>query len=138
MAEYLVDASALYPLILKLREKLLLYADKLAVLDLTTYEVGNVLWKEYKKGKIKNLEIPAALFQTALSALDKLRVDNIGEVLKTAVTKNLTFYDASYIYIAEKLNVKLVTEDREMLEKCKNALNLNELLKHLTPSPNNK
>ena len=43
MVEYLLDASALYPLVLKLRDKLLDYLTLMAVLDLTVYEVGNVI-----------------------------------------------------------------------------------------------
>jgi len=45
MARYLVDASALYPLVLKLREELLDRLPLVAVLDLTVYEVGNAIWK---------------------------------------------------------------------------------------------
>ena len=130
MAEYLVDASALYPLILKLREEILSYADKLAVLDLTVYEVGNVLWKEHKKGKIKDLDSSVALFQEALAPLNRLTVDNLEEVLKVAVERNLTFY-ASYVHVAEKSDLKLVTEDEEILEKCSNAVNLEKFSKSL-------
>lgn len=131
MTEYLVDASALYPLILKLREEILSHANKLAVLDLTVYEVGNVLWKEYKKGKIRDLSSSVALFQEVLASLNRLTVDNLEEVLKIAVERNLTFYDASYVYVAEKWGLKLVTEDGEVLEKCSNAVNLEILLKSL-------
>ena len=131
MAEYLVDASALYPLILKLREEILSYADKLAVLDLTVYEVGNVLWKEHKKRKIRDLGSSVALFQEALAPLNRLTVDNLEEVLKVAVERNLTFYDASYVHVAEKSDLKLVTEDEEILEKCSNAVNLEKFSKSL-------
>ncbi len=39
-AEYLLDASAPYPLVLRLREEFLEYVDRFAVLDLTLHEVG--------------------------------------------------------------------------------------------------
>ena len=48
---------------------------------------------------------------------------------KIAVERNLTFYDASYVYAAETKNLKLITEDEELLNKCKNSLHLNEFLK---------
>lgn len=127
--EYLIDTSALYPLILNLREKFLLYADRMAVLDLTLYEVGNVLWKEYIRGKIKNLESITTLFQETLAPLRKLTVNDLGEVLRMAIEKNLTFYDAAYVYTAEKLNIRLVTEDAEILKKSENAINVEEFLK---------
>jgi predicted nucleic acid-binding protein len=43
MVECLLDASALYPLVLKLRDMLLDYLALMAVLDLTVYKVGNVI-----------------------------------------------------------------------------------------------
>ena len=55
----MVDASALYPLIINFREKVFTASKKLKILDLTFYEVGNVLWKHYRKGKIKNLDVTA-------------------------------------------------------------------------------
>ncbi len=127
--EYLIDTSALYPLILKLREKFLVYADKMAVLDLTLYEVGNVLWKEYKRRKIKNLENITILFQEMLASLRRLTINDLGGVLRMAVEKDLTFYDAAYVYAAEKLNIKLITEDIELLEKSKNAINIENFFK---------
>jgi len=51
--KYLIDTSALYPLILMLRDRVLLYIDILFVSDLTRYEVGNVLWKEYGRVGLK-------------------------------------------------------------------------------------
>ena len=101
--KYLIDTSALYPLILMLRDKVLLYIDILFVLDLTRYEVGNVLWKEYGRGRIKSLETAIPLFQEVLDSMNRLMVDNIGGVLKIAIDKNIIFYDTSYIYIAEKM-----------------------------------
>ena len=129
--KYLIDTSALYPLILMLRDKVLLYIDILFVLDLTRYEVGNVLWKEYRRGRIKSLETAIPLFQEVLDSMSRLMVDDMGEVLKIAVDKNVTFYDASYIYIAEKMGLKLVSEDDEILEKYSDAINLEEMLKEI-------
>jgi len=63
--------------------------------------------------------------------MNRLMVDNIGGVLKIAVDKNITFYDASYIYIAEKMGLKLVSEDDEILEKYSDAINLEEMLKEI-------
>jgi len=42
-----------YPLLIKLRGKVIAHADKFLVLDLTIYEVGNIIWKEYRREKIK-------------------------------------------------------------------------------------
>lgn len=129
--KYLVDTSALYPLILKLGDKLLLYADDLFVLDLTRYEVGNVLWKEYRMGRIRDLEAATLLFREVLDSVKKLTIEDVGGVLKIAVDKDITFYDASYIHVAERSGLKLVTEDKELLEKYSGAVNLDEMLKEV-------
>ena len=128
MVKYLVDASAIYPLIVKLREELLTYMDMFVVLDLTKYEVGNVLWKEYKGGRIKDLGSIVALFEMVFDSFGKLSIDRLDGVLRIAVERDLTFYDASYVYVAEKMGMSLVTEDHEILEKCSNAVNLETLL----------
>mgnify|MGYP000123676372 CR=1 FL=1 len=129
--KYLIDTSALYPLILTLRDKILLHTDILFALDLTIYEVGNALWREYRRGRIKNLKTTVPLFQEALNSINTLKIDNIDEVLKIAIDKNITFYDASYIYVAEKTGLKLVTEDKEILEKYGNAINLKKMLEEI-------
>jgi len=134
MVKYLVDASAIYPLIVKLREGLLTYMDMFVVLDLTRYEVGNVLWKEYKSGRIRDLGSIVALFEMVFDSFDKLSIDRLDGVLRIAVERDLTFYDASYVYVAEKMGMSLVTEDHEILEKCSNAVNLETLLKMLSKS----
>jgi len=127
MQRYLVDCSALYPLILKMREKIILYKDAFSILDLTIYEVGNVLWKEYGKGRIRDLKSAANLFQHVLDQLTKLSVDDIGEVLDLAVRMKLTFYDAAYIHVARKRGLKLITEDRGVLSKYPEAIRVDQL-----------
>ncbi len=127
MQRYLVDCSALYPLILKMREKIILYKDAFSILDLTIYEVGNVLWKEYGKGRIRDLKSAANLFQHVLDQLTKLSVDDIGEVLDLAVRMKLTFYDAAYIHVARERGLKLITEDREVLSKYPEAIRVDQL-----------
>jgi len=126
MQRYLVDCSALYPLILKMREKIILYK-AFSILDLTIYEVGNVLWKEYGKGRIRDLKSAANLFQHVLDQLTKLSVDDIGEVLDLAVRMKLTFYDAAYIHVARERGLKLITEDREVLSKYPEAIRVDQL-----------
>jgi len=113
---YLLDTSALYPLILKLKDDFLKYSEKFLVLDLTFYEVGNVLWKEYRKGNIKDVEAVATFFEEVLKALPKIALnDELLNIEKIAVKEDLTFYDASYLYAAMSNKIKLVTEDKDLL-----------------------
>lgn len=121
---YLIDTSALYPMLLK---GISLDPNKFVISSLTEYEIGNVLWKENKKKKIKDPERVAAIFSESIKDLDRLGIDSIIHVLKLALDRNLTFYDASYAYIAEKERLKLVTQDKELLKKTKNAIGIEEI-----------
>jgi predicted nucleic acid-binding protein len=47
--EYLLDASALYGLVAHYR-RWVRHKERLAILHLTVYEVGNALWKEARAG----------------------------------------------------------------------------------------
>jgi predicted nucleic acid-binding protein len=116
MARYLVDASALYPLVLKLREGLLDHLPLVAVLDLTVYEVGNVIWKEYRASRVKDPRALAAVLGEVLSGFRVVRVggEALGEVLGLAIAEGITFYDAAYLHAARRLGLKLVTEDSDL------------------------
>lgn len=128
---YLLDASALYPLVLRLREGLLDHASLFAVLDLTVYEVGNVLWKEHRAGRVRSLQAAAALFQEVFENLTILPLeDGLGEVLELASSEGLTFYDASYLYTARRHGLRLVTEDGD-LQAFPESMRLEELLEEL-------
>jgi len=132
---YLLDASALYPLVLRLRENLLGYSSLFVVLDLTVYEVGNVIWKEYLRGKIRDPVVVANLFQEIFNIIPVLRLNaNIHEVLGLAINENLTFYDASYLYMARIHGAKLVTEDRD-LQRFPESISVRQLLNELGLQP---
>jgi len=66
-------------------------------------------------------------WQRLLKFFDVIVIDSMIEVQRIAMEKGLTFYDASYIYTAEKCNLKLVTEDTELLKSSKNAVNLHAI-----------
>ena len=97
--KYLIDTSALYPILLS---GVPLNPDECAISSLTEYEVGNVLWRESKQRRMKNPQLAARTFSKALQSLTKLQFDSIANVLAVAIERNLTFYDASYAYLAEK------------------------------------
>jgi predicted nucleic acid-binding protein len=122
--KYLIDASALYPVLLS---GIPFNPEQLAVSYLTEYEIGNVLWKEGKKKKLKDPEQIAEVFEEAMGVLRKIYVDSIVNVLAIALERDLTFYDASYAYIAEKEGLKLITEDAHLLKKCKCAINTKDV-----------
>ncbi len=122
--KYLLDTSALYPILIS---GMPFNAEECAVSSLTEYEVGNVLWRENQLKKLKDPGRVAAIFSEALAPLRKFEFDSIANVLEVAIARRLTFYDASYAYLAEKENLKLVTADTDLLKKCKAAISINEM-----------
>ncbi len=131
MAVYLVDASALYPLVVQLRERILDYIDSLVVLDLTVYEVGNVVWKEARRGRITDPEAVARLFEAVFSEMRIIGVkDSVVGVVRLAFRGGLIFYDASYLYAARLHGLRLVTEGED-LAKYPGAVSVRGLLAEL-------
>lgn len=121
---YLIDTSALYPMLLK---GIFLDSNKFVISTLTEYEIGNVLWKENEQKKLKNPERIAAIFSESIKDLERLDLDSIVEVLKLSLERDLTFYDASYAYLAEKGHLKLITQDKELLKKTDNAIGIEDI-----------
>lgn len=122
--KYLLDASALYPILIS---GVPFNVEECAVTSLTEYEIGNVLWKEKQQNKLKDPTRIAQIFSEAMEPLRKLEIDSIPNVLAIAIERHLTFYDASYAYLAEKERLKLVTQDTDLLKKSKAAIPIKEL-----------
>jgi predicted nucleic acid-binding protein len=127
--EYLLDASALYGLVAHYH-RWVGHREKLAILHLTVYEVGNALWKEARAGRLPWREAAGALSRV-LSSLKMLDDPPLEKVLEVAVERDLTFYDASYVYVAETLGLSLVTQDRELLKKSPAAIDVDTFLARL-------
>ncbi|MDE1873752.1 MAG: type II toxin-antitoxin system VapC family toxin [Candidatus Micrarchaeota archaeon] len=123
-SRYLIDTSALYPMLLK---GTVVDPTRFVVSRLTEFEIGNVIWKEHQKGNITNPERVAELFYDAIGELRRLDIDLMPRVLLLAVDRKLTFYDASYAYLAEREHLVLVTQDEDLRRKTKNAIGVGEL-----------
>jgi len=116
LARYLLDTSALYPLLLRLGDRIIDYAHLLAVLDLTLYEAGNTVWKEHRAGRVRRLEPVTRLLEEFFSSVEIIRIEprDITGIARLAVEEGLTFYDASYLYTARMKGLRLVTEDKDL------------------------
>jgi predicted nucleic acid-binding protein len=106
------DSSSIFDAIVRGRIRILVGG---YTLDLARYELGNILWKrrmlirdlgddEYKRlvGIVKRV-----LGLMEVVSLD-CREDDIAELARNL---DLTFYDASYVFLAKSRGVPLVTED---------------------------
>ncbi|MCD6324624.1 MAG: type II toxin-antitoxin system VapC family toxin [Desulfurococcales archaeon] len=124
---YLLDTSALIPLVIDFGEEVLQVAKKteLYLLDLTLYGAGNALWKMTTLLRTISLEDALELNSIVQKMVTKkflkvvtYRELNLKETLEVAALNNLTFYDAAYVTAAEHLNATLVTEDEPLREKA--------------------
>ncbi len=86
-------------------------------LDLAQYELGNVVWKEVARNKISESEGAKLIkfISKTISLMEILKIGIKKEVLKVAVDKNLSYYDASYLYASISMRDVLVTEDKKLL-----------------------
>jgi len=138
-----VDASVLAPLLLTVGGKLVYALRKIEfnILELTIYEVCNAFWKECTKlGRLSVDEVIEAcdLMASLIKFMKVWSISEIGTVTiqRIAIDTNITFYDASYIHLARKLNFPIATEDSDIISvapkynvellRLKDTLNLME------------
>ena len=93
------------------------------LLDLTSYEVGNALWKINKLiDKTDKSMALEAINQASplLAQMEVLKVDGeeLGSVMEVAYESGLSFYDSSYLQVARSKGLTLVTEDTNLLRSA--------------------
>jgi predicted nucleic acid-binding protein len=144
--KYLLDASALLPLVTRRGEQLIFEASKenFVTTDLALYEACNSLWKLATLLKSISLEDAVDVATTlkdlatrsVIQAINFTKLD-FSQTLKKAHRERLTFYDASYIATAESTEAILVTEDeklRKAASKFVKTITYTDLESRLTQS----
>lgn len=98
--------------------KLELYAP-----SLIDYEISNAIWIAYKRGRISFDE--AKDIQKKILKLDIKKYDMElfqEKVLDTCKKFNISVYDASYLLLAQNLNINVVTGDKKLFNAVKDKL----------------
>jgi len=143
--KFLLDASALVPLLLDYGEKLLDIVDRvlLYTVDLTIYEVGNSLWKLAFLLKTIRLDDAIDIMDVLMELIEKefIKVIYFREldpprIIKLSTIEGLTFYDSTYI--TDKLNAILTTDDKELREKARKYVEViayKQLQEYITTLP---
>jgi predicted nucleic acid-binding protein len=91
----------------------------LIVPDLFWPELGNVLWKAVRRGRLSNSDAYSGLeFLQGLNIPTYSCSDFLPETLPLALFYGRTFYDSLYATLAEHSSVELITAD----ERLANAL----------------
>jgi predicted nucleic acid-binding protein len=120
---YVLESSAIGALLERMKDKGLIYLKGSLILDLTLYELGNVIWKACRLRRVisekEAMEGVKALAKVLeLTSRVELKGREMEEVMKLALGLGLTFYDASYLYLAKSKDCVLVTEDEELLRQA--------------------
>jgi len=86
---------------------------------LVFYEIGNIL------SKIKREDL-TDMFIKVLSFIQVEDVRLNKEIVSLSIKENLTYYDATFLYLSKKYGLKLVSNDRELQRKS--AIPSNEIV----------
>jgi len=121
------DSSAIIVILQKFKREAISILEDKFTLDLALYELGNVIWKECvlrnafsSEDAIANIKKLAKIM--GIMKIEKLNTEeDVAEAMKLATKLKLTFYDSSYLYVAKKLNLTLITEDMELKNKAEKA-----------------
>ncbi len=116
---YLFDASSIVNLV---KRGILRVLGQGSTIDLARYEALNAVWKEYSLLKQIDRETMLEFADILSKIFDIIRIENIQgnerEVIELATREKLTIYDASYLLLAIKKNLVLITDDEKLKRKA--------------------
>lgn len=122
---YLFDASSLLNITRELGEKVIDVVKNNFTISLAYYEIGNALWKECRLLRKLDLNSAIKTLRFMFSMFSKMTVIGIEEgglgnsILTNAFKYSITYYDASYLSVAKKLDAILVSDDKELIKIAK-------------------
>jgi len=124
---YLLDASALLPLVTKQGRNLLARASKewFAITDLAIYEGCNGVWKMIHllhsisvEDGMETVSVIGELVEHGILHLLSVSELELAATLELAIQRRLTYYDASYVMVAKHRGAVLVTQDKTLAESA--------------------
>ncbi len=125
---YLFDSSSIFDALL--REQVKVLKGQFTV-DLARYELGNILWKEQALRRTMDAVRMPRLLSIAKRTLSIMNLLPVAcreeEIVKLAVRFNVTFYDASYLFLAKDHSLILITEDRNLAHRARGFVQTREL-----------
>jgi predicted nucleic acid-binding protein len=120
----LLDANAIIAANIRWGSQAALKIEGRMVTPLTGFEVGNSIWKQTLLIDKRPPEEAVKLVEAASRALLILNVADLspseyGHVMEIAAATGRTFYDSSYLYLARRDGLKLITLDRKLQKAAK-------------------
>ena len=117
MSVKVVDASVVGAIVFLepevARAEALVSGAELVAPSLLLLEIANIAWKKSKREPGKAEKWAAGLELALELEVNYFDVDH-DEVLETAVERNVTVYDACYLWLARTLKAPLVTFDKKL------------------------
>jgi len=111
----LFDSSAIFNLFLQGKYDTLVAG---ATIPLARYEIGNVLWKNYKIrkriSKKEAIESGNVLFEL-IDSMEQVEPP-LPSATRIAMEEGITFYDSSYVAAAVESGYDFVTDDMKLRE----------------------
>jgi predicted nucleic acid-binding protein len=102
------------------------------ILDLTLYELGNIIWKETRDPAEAETRAQALEKLLSITKIHRITPQALPDIARNAVKHSLTFYDAAYLTTAQTTEETLITEDNELLKAAtETGLTATTLRKHL-------
>lgn len=85
--------------------------------DLIYAEIGNILWKKWRRGEISD-KVASGILRDfkEIKFLIYQSLDLAEETLNIAKTYNLSFYDSLYVSVAVKTDTALITADQKLFQ----------------------
>ena len=111
----LIDASNIQTALRTLKAEAAPLLKDQTILDLTIYELGNIIWKETKEKDEANERAKALEKIITIMQIHRIDPNDITPITQNATRHRLTFYDSAYLTMAQKTNTTLVTEDQQLL-----------------------
>ncbi len=108
--KYILDASAIINLTEKAGEAVIDLFKECLTADLAYYEIGNFLWKVKRTNLVTDFQ----------NVMKFLKIESIGlneNVLLIAEKENITYYDASYLFLSRKYGVPLISDDKDLVRR---------------------
>jgi len=111
----LFDSSAIFNLSLQGKYDTLVAG---ATIPLARYEIGNVLWKNYKIRKRISKKEAIESGNVLFELIDSMEMVDppLSSAMRIALEEGITFYDSSYIAAALESGYDFVTDDMKLRE----------------------
>ncbi|MCC6013472.1 MAG: type II toxin-antitoxin system VapC family toxin [Candidatus Verstraetearchaeota archaeon] len=129
---YLFDSSSIIKAFKEIKLKPL---GGQAIQYLTIYEVLNAIWKEFTLLHLLTVDEVLSLVNSFLDLIHEMIILDIKglehDIIQLAISRKMTVYDASYIALAIKYKLILVTEDKELMKKSRDliqVISLNDII----------